>query len=85
MSGLGPLQDTGLGAHGYLLVGGSCDVGTEVEVACGVQEHNGEDLVEVSRDWLRSREKAIRANQANQGYLQVLAQPCPALTHRGGI
>lgn len=54
-------------------------------MACGIQEHNGEDLVEVSRDWLRGREKAIRANQANQGYLQVLAQPCPALTHRGGI
>lgn len=84
-SGPGPLEDTGLGAHRYLLVSGSCDISTEVEVACGVQEHNWEDLVEVGQDWLPGREKTVRANRANQGYLQVLAQPCPSLTHHGGI
>lgn len=54
-------------------------------MACGVQEHNWEDLVEVSQDWLPGREKTVRTDRANHGYLWVLAQPCPSLTHHGGI
>lgn len=81
MSELGPLEDRGTGAPWYLLVSGSCNISTEVEAARRVQEHNWENLVEVSQDWLGGREKPIRA----QVYLQASwhRPALPQLTKEG--